>query len=708
VLTLPRYFALAIALLAALAALVLTLAVRTAGQAVLRAGDTSRDLVAARVAAAVERDLGVAEQAVGDFESALAVSAVDDADSESVHRYLFAEAIARPSLTDLTLTSGTFVRYADDGTMMLAPEGRRQLAVVRDGGGMLGFRFTAQIVPETASDPTRHDTFRTAANRAWRGKAIWSDLAFSEFDDAGGPNRRRTMTVQKAIFSHPGPGGGGAPERFVGVLRAGIVVEALDEVGAGADGARASDAAHEIFICDATGRLVTRLSPRDPYVLVDDAGRPDPEGDLRSVPATIPPRIAAALAFAKSGGSGARRLVAGGEPTFVTLRPLAEGRAQQWLVGIVVPESAYVGPLVAARDRLLGLLVGVVAAILALGLLGARTVGRGMRDLVASTEAMRGFSFAPSAMGARSPFAEVRAAQESVERAKTALRAMVKYVPVGLVRRLYESGRDPVLGAELMDVSLMFTDIADFTTHAESLAPARLAEALGRYLEAATRAVEATGGTVDKYIGDALMVIWNAPTPVADHARAACRAALACARATADVATSAWWREAALAPWHTRFGLHTARVLVGHFGAPDRLSYTAMGDGVNLAARLEGLNKAYGTTILASEDVRAAVGDAFVFRLVDRVAVKGKSLGVDVHELLGAADDAAAVATAARLAPHAAALHAAWERRFDHALALVAPLGDDGPSRVLAARCRTWLAAPPPADWDGTWVATSK
>jgi adenylate cyclase len=254
---------------------------------------------------------------------------------------------------------------------------------------------------------------------------------------------------------------------------------------------------------------------------------------------------------------------------------------------------------------------------------------------------------------------------------------------------------------------LMFTDIEGFTTHAESLPPARLAEALGRYLEAATRAVEETGGTVDKYIGDALMVIWNAPTPVADHAHAACRAALACARATADVAASAWWRAEGLPAWRTRFGLHTARVLVGHFGAPDRLSYTAMGDGVNLAARLEGLNKAYGTTILASEDVRAQVGNAFVFRLVDRVAVKGKSRGVDVHELLGA-DDAAARAAAARLAPYESALRAAWERDFARALALVTPLGDDAPSRVLAARCRAWLASPPPADWDGTWVATSK
>jgi adenylate cyclase len=697
-LTLPRFFVLSIGALAVLAAVVLVLAVQTAGQAVVQTGEASRDLVASRVAAQVETELGAAERAVGDFEKALTVGAVDDRDDTSLRHWLLTESIALPSLTDLTLTAGEFARYLDDGTMELERAGRRQTAAWRDSQGVLRVRAAPPFEPDSPTDPTRHDTFRTAAKQRWKGKALWSDLAYSELDDpAAGSWRRKTLTVQKSVF--------GRGDRFVGVLRAGIVSDTIDRLG---DGMAAEG--HDVFICDASGRLVTRLDGRDPYVLVDEDGKPDPDGDLRVVPAALPARVAAALLFAKTGGTGAMRVVAGGEPTFVTLRPIAEGRAQRWLVGIAVPERKYVGPLRAARDRLLLLLGAVVVAIAIIAFLGARTVSRGVARLVASTEAMRRFSFAPAPAGRPSPFAEMRAAQESVERAKTALRAMVKYVPVGLVRRLYESGHDPVLGAELMDVSLMFTDIEGFTSHAEALPPARLAEALGRYLEAATVAVEATGGIVDKYIGDALMVIWNAPTPVADHARAACDAALACARATAACAESAWWRAEGLPPWRTRFGLHAGRVLVGHFGAPERLSYTAMGDGVNLAARLEGLNKTYGTTILASEDLRAQAGDRFAFRLVDRVAVKGKSRGVAVHELLGVAADAEVAARAARLRPYEAALEAAWGRQFERALALVAPLVEagDGPSGVLAARCRAWLTAPPPADWDGTFVATSK
>jgi adenylate cyclase len=399
-------------------------------------------------------------------------------------------------------------------------------------------------------------------------------------------------------------------------------------------------------------------------------------------------------------------MVVGGVPQLLTLVPIAEGRAQGWRVGVVVPEGAYVGGLAAERDRLLALLAVVVAAIAAVGVLGARTVGRGVSALVRSTEAMHRFSFAAAAT--TSPFAEVRGALQSVERAKTALRAMVKYVPVGLVRRLYESGREPVLGAELTEVSLMFTDIANFTTHAESLPPARLAQALGRYLETATHAVEQAGGTVDKYIGDALMVIWNAPDPVVEHARAACRGALACAAATDALGVSDWWRGRGLPPWRTRFGLHTDSVLVGHFGAPDRLSYTAMGDGVNLAARLEGLNKAYGTTILVSEEMRAAAGAQFVFRQVDRVAVKGKTRGGAVYELVGTAGDPSVEAKRPTIARYEEALAAAFDRHFNRALELCETLGDDGPAKVLATRCKTWIASPPPEGWDGTWAAREK
>jgi adenylate cyclase len=688
-LTLPRFFALAVAIATAFAALALGAALRSAGRAVVETSESARRAEAARVAEAVERELSEGELAIADFEQALGAALVDTGDRESCRRYLASALIARRDLTELTLTAARLEHYAEDDAAVLAPGGRWQVRALRDRSGGISTRI---VDASAGADPTEHPTFQTAANAQWRGRALWSDLAYSELDAALPVSaQRKVLTIQKAVLR------GGA---FVGVLRAGISGDRLDEI------ARASRAGadHFIFIADPLGRLVTRLSPDDAYDTVDAEGRRDPDGDLRAIPRTLPAPVAAALGFARAGKTEGRAVV-GGEPQLVTIIPVAQGRAQDWRVGVVVPERAYVGALEASRRRLMMMLVAVVVALAGLGYVGARAVDGGVRSLIASTDRMRRFSFEPSP--ARSPFAEIRRAMESVERAKTALRAMGKYVPLPLVRRLYESGREPVLGAELAEASLMFSDIAGFTSYAESLPPPLLAESLGRYLETATRAVEAHGGTVDKYIGDALMVLWNAPDAVADHAAAACRAALACASAIRALGESAWWREAGLPAWSTRFGLHTDRVLIGHFGAPDRLAYTAVGDGVNLAARLEGLNKAYGTTILVSDEVRSRAGEGFVFRRVDRVAVKGKANAVLVHELVGVRGDAAAEAMRPVIAGYEAALEAALVRDFSRALELLSGL-EDGPSQVLADRCRTWLASPPPADWDGVWTARSK
>ena len=224
---------------------------------------------------------------------------------------------------------------------------------------------------------------------------------------------------------------------------------------------------------------------------------------------------------------------------------------------------------------------------------------------------------------------------DGLERAKTAMRALGKYVPIDLVQELYAANREPALGGEPRDLSLLFTDIRGFTTIAEGIAPDVLAPALGRYLEAMIAGVHSTGGTIDKFTGDGLMAFWNAPSMAPDHARRACEAVLACLETTDALFASEAW--AGLPPLFTRFGLHVDEVLVGHFGAPDRLSYTAMGDGVNLASRLEGLGKQYGVATLASEAIVARTEGAFVFRRVDLVAVKGKTKGVAVYELLGRA-----------------------------------------------------------------------
>jgi adenylate cyclase len=151
-----------------------------------------------------------------------------------------------------------------------------------------------------------------------------------------------------------------------------------------------------------------------------------------------------------------------------------------------------------------------------------------------------------------------------------------------------------------------------------------------------TEAFLAEGGTVDKFIGDAIMVFWNAPHPQADHVARGCRAALA-AKAAGDRLNGEFEAEG-LPRFHTRFGIHVGEAVVGNVGSTERMNYTALGNTVNLAARLEGLNKQVGTTILASEDVYLRVSDQFRFSAFDAVIAKGMTKETRIFELVGVSE----------------------------------------------------------------------
>ena len=286
-----------------------------------------------------------------------------------------------------------------------------------------------------------------------------------------------------------------------------------------------------------------------------------------------------------------------------------------------------------------------------------------------------------------------------------AMRLLGKYAPVDLVRRLYRDKSEPVRGGELMEISIMFSDIKGFTALSEQLDPNRLAEMLGLYLDTLSCIIQRdTQGTIDKYIGDAIMAIWNAPEPVPDHPQMACLAALRCRDAARSLAQAPEWREFPV--FETRFGLHCAKALVGHFGARDRMNYTAIGDAINLASRLEGLNKLYGTSIIASGTIVDRAKEVFDFRLLDVVAVKGKSDPIRIYELLGtkgAFEDCRQV-----VSTYESAFSAYAAGKFESALAVLQENASDPPSTVLIERCKAFLQVPPPADWRGIHISASK
>jgi adenylate cyclase len=281
--------------------------------------------------------------------------------------------------------------------------------------------------------------------------------------------------------------------------------------------------------------------------------------------------------------------------------------------------------------------------------------------------------------------------------------ALGRYTSPVLVQTLME--RPDLLdkfGGARQEISVYFSDIRGFTTLSEGMEPERLVELLNEYLSAMTEVVERHGGYVDKYIGDAIMAIWGAPLPAPDHAARACRAAIEMRDRLAQLRPL--FAERYGAELHARAGVNTTAAVVGNVGSRQKTNYTALGDGVNLASRLEGANKAFGTAILCGDATRAATGPLFAWRSVDVLRVKGKREGVPVHELVGL-DAGLSPGERDGIARWEAAWAVARARRFAEARDAFAELAAERPTDPLAAlwleRSAGLAAAPPPSDWDG-------
>ncbi len=285
-------------------------------------------------------------------------------------------------------------------------------------------------------------------------------------------------------------------------------------------------------------------------------------------------------------------------------------------------------------------------------------------------------------------------------------RAFTYYLSPSMIRRITESPGEVNLGGEEIVGTAMFTDIKGFTSIAEGMSAPETAALLNDYFSQATGHVFETGGTLIKYIGDAIFAIWGAPLHMEDHATPACRAALGMARLQETLADRPAGRLL------TRIGVHTGPMLVGNLGSTQRFDYTAIGDTINLAARLEGINKYFGTRALASGETLDATDGSLVTRLVGRVQVVGRAKPVDVHELLGLHGEPVRIdAPAIERFERALADYVA--RRFDEAATGFAEVRDllggaDGPSELYLDLIAGFAAEPPPADWDGVIRLTSK
>jgi adenylate cyclase len=289
-------------------------------------------------------------------------------------------------------------------------------------------------------------------------------------------------------------------------------------------------------------------------------------------------------------------------------------------------------------------------------------------------------------------------------REKAQLRAAFgRYVSKTLVERVLAQPELARLGGERRTLTVLFSDIRGFSRIAESLAPEVLVDYLNQYLTPMTRLVLESDGTLDKYIGDAVMAVWGAPLEMADHATRSCGVALAMIEALAPLNQA--WRAAALPEIAIGIGINTGPMAVGNMGSEARFDYTVLGDAVNLAARLEALTKEFGVAILVGADT-ATAAQGFAFRELDLVRVKGRGSAAAVFELLGPIGSPR-VARFDR--PGWDAALAAYRRRdFADAAAQFAGFAEDPAAATLAARARELAVDPPAADWDGVYDQRSK
>jgi len=265
------------------------------------------------------------------------------------------------------------------------------------------------------------------------------------------------------------------------------------------------------------------------------------------------------------------------------------------------------------------------------------------------------------------------------------------------------------LGGENKRVTIFFSDIAGFTSISEKLPTERLVPLLNEYLTEMSDIVLKNRGTVDKYIGDAVMAIFGAPMDYPDHAASAVLSALEMHERLLELNKK--WKEQGLPPVNCRVGLNTGEVKVGNMGSLKRMDYTVIGDEVNLASRLEGANKAYGTRLMLSESTFNDAKDAIEARELDLLAVVGKQKPVRVYQ---------ALARKGQLDPKMMELVKLFHQglvlyrdaKFPEALELfnqclkIDP--SDSPSQVYAQRAQTYIETPPPPDWDGVWRLTKK
>lgn len=386
---------------------------------------------------------------------------------------------------------------------------------------------------------------------------------------------------------------------------------------------------------------------------------------------------------------------------------------KKWSIGIIVPIDTFVGSIKDTQRNIL--FITFIIFLISVSLIGfiARRIARPIMMLSEEATRIKNFEL-ESNDEVNTDIYELQLLNNSISSMRMSMRAFSKFIPKVLVAKLLKTNQTVKIGGKLRRVTLLFSDVVNFTTVSENYPPEKLVLHLSEYFEEVTQIIMKANGTIDKYIGDAVMAFWGAPIVDKDQALNACRAALSLQHRLTNL--NRQWAIEGKPILATRIGIHTGDVIVGNMGSSDRMNYTALGDTVNLAARLEGTNKMYHTSVMISEEVLQEVQDHCLVRPVDFVAVKGKNKGVKIYELVGIFQDDPALLPTEQQVNYCKLFTKAFqlytERRWDAAISFLEDIrshyGDDFTTAMYLERCNQFKENPPPEDWDGVMHLTEK
>ncbi len=528
-------------------------------------------------------------------------------------------------------------------------------------------QFEERTFTETDYDPREHAWF---ANFMGLGSSGWIEAR-----DLPGSDR--------TIYAYAGPID--VNRQRQGVLAVAIETDRLSRflatLAPGEFGAA--------FILDADGKVIAVPDAQADEVTPARMG----EGELYEV-AKMAGHTLLGGSEGNAAGTSTKRIVIDDVPYAVALTPLG---FYGWRVATVIPEAAFLSDIDQTLINLIYILIGAVVIATGLAIwLVRRVVANPLSDIAEDLSKIERFdveriSRRPSKL---SELENLSAATASMAAGLSAFR---KYVPTDLVRMLVAEGINTQPGGELKQISVLFCDVAGFTGLAEKLGP-KVAQLMEPFFSAVSTAIARNGGTIDKFIGDGVMAFWGAPRADAKHAEHACRAALDLVAAVDEAGVEADTGN----PLRVRIGLNSGEALVGNIGSEQRLNYTAIGDVVNVASRLEGANKDYGSLILIGPETRRQAGDTIVVRELDTLAVFGRTEELVVYELIAMADEFDGPVSWIELYEQGLAHYRAG--RFEQAVVAFESAdqarGGDPASSTMMARARSLLENPPPKNWD--------